>query len=89
MITDALLAVVAWVVETVTGWMPTVPVPAWLGTVGDGLDTAMSGASSMGAWLPVGLGVTVLSAVLLCVVLGFGIRVVRIIASFLTLGGGA
>jgi uncharacterized membrane protein YccF (DUF307 family) len=43
----------------------------------------------MGVWLPVGLGVTIMVAVLTCVGIGFAIKAVRIAASFLTAGGGS
>jgi uncharacterized membrane protein YbjE (DUF340 family) len=89
MITDALLGFVAWLVETVLGWLPVITPPSWLGTARDGISQMFAGASTMGAWLPVALGFQVLAAVLACVVAGLLIKLVRSVASYFLAGGGS
>lgn len=93
MITDALFAVVdafvAALLNVFNSILPSPAPPSWLGNVGDVMHTLFAGASSMGAWLPVRFGLTVVTTVLTVKIAGFMIRVVRIVASFATLGGGA
>lgn len=88
-ITDALLSFVAWLVETVLGWMPTIAPPQWLGQASDGLASMFAAASTMGAWLPVTLGFQVLGVVLACVLVGLAIKLVRSVASYFLAGGGS
>lgn len=89
MITDALLAFVAWVVETVTGWLPDYETPAWVADVGAGLQPILDTAGELGSWVPVEFGLTVAGAVLGAVVVGFGIKIVRSVASYFLAGGGS
>lgn len=89
MIVEWFLGVIASVVHAVVGWIPVVPVPGWFTSATDGLSTVFAFASSMGAWFPLTIGTTVLSAVFASVVIGFGVKVVRIVLSFFTAGGGS
>jgi len=43
----------------------------------------------MGVWFPSTLVITVLTGVLALWLVGFGIKIVRIVASFFTAGGGS
>lgn len=89
MVTDWLIELFASLVGTILSWMPTFPVPEWLSSADGALATVLTYAGSMGAWFPSGLAVTVALAILAAYVVGFGIKIVRIIASFVTLGGGS
>ncbi|WP_448060801.1 hypothetical protein [Cellulomonas hominis] len=89
MITDAILTFVAWLVETVVGWLPTVPVPSWLGDGSGSLGSILAQMGQLSVWLPVAFGIQVLIAVLACVIAGFGIKIVRSIASYFLAGGGS
>lgn len=89
MITDALLRFVAWLTETVLGWLPVIKPPGWLGDAADGLQRMFQGASTMGVWLPVVLGFQVLAAVLVCVLAGLAIKLIRSVASYFLAGGGS
>lgn len=89
MITDALLSFVSWVVVTVVGWFPVIQPPAWIGNVGNLFSTVFQGASSMGAWAPVGLMLQTAAVVLACILAGFAIKVVRWLLSYFLGGGGS
>lgn len=88
LVTDWLIEVFAWLVGTILSWMPTITVPTWLNADGP-IGTVFTYAGSMGAWFPTGLAITVILAILAAYAVGFGIKAVRIIASFATLGGGS
>lgn len=89
MVTDALLSFVAWLVETVLGWLPVIEPPEWLGNVSEGLSSIVAAASSMSAWLPVELGFGIAAAVLACILAGLTIKLVRSVASYFLAGGGS
>lgn len=82
---DALQAVLSFVF----GLFPTIAVPSWLTNASSDFNAAVSEFGKMQAWLPIPLAVTVTTALLACVVVGFGIKLVRIVASFVTVGGGS
>lgn len=89
MIVEAVITVTMWLVKGLIATMPTAGPPGWLDDGAGYLNTLMESAAGLGAFIPWGLAVTVIMAVLACVVVGFVIKVVRIIASFFTLGGGS
>jgi len=89
MVTDALLSFVAWLVETILGWLPVVTPPSWLGDASSGIQSMFAAASTMGVWLPVTLGFQVLAAVLACVLIGLAIKLIRSVASYFLAGGGS
>lgn len=89
MIFDALIDLVKAAVLRLIDALPEIPPPpAWLV---DGVD-AVSGvydyATSLRNWVAVDVFVPIVLAVVACLVVGIGIKVARIVASFLTLGGG-
>lgn len=88
MVTNAILGWVASMVHAVLGALPAVPVPSWMAP-GGAVTAVFSDAGSMGVWFPTTLGVTVLGAVLAAWAIGWGIKLVRIAVSFLTVGGGS
>lgn len=93
MITQKLLELVAEfvgaLINVINSTMPSLSPPAWLDDVGGVLNILFEGASSMGAWLPIKFGLIVVTTVLATKVLGFALKIFRIVASFATLGGGA
>lgn len=89
MIAEGLIVVGVGFVNFFLGLLPKTSAPAWLDNGTGYLATVWGYASGLGAWIPWSLVGTVLTAVLLCVVLGFGIKVARIVASYFTLGGGS
>ena len=85
-----------WLVDLVrNGWnwvvsqVPVVQPPAWLGTAIDGIGAVMASMGKMSYWVPVELFLPVVLAVFGALAVGLGIRIARIVASFMTLGGGS
>jgi hypothetical protein len=89
MVTDWLIGLLADLVHSVMGDLPTFAVPEWLVTGSGAVGTVFSYAGSMGAWFPSQLAVTVALAILAAYGVGFAVKLIRIVASFVTLGGGS
>lgn len=87
-VTDAVIGWFFDVLNLVLSALPTVPVPDWLDASGF-MGTVFQHVGGLGVWFPIPLLVTVLGALVAVWVVAFGIKVVRIIASFFTLGGGS
>lgn len=93
MVTDLVLNVVSTFVSWFLSLMPVVSYPTYLTGTGSGtLNGTLTGAVSVlwsfDAFIPVTQLVLAAALVLAALVVGVGVRVVRIIASYLTLGGG-
>lgn len=90
MVTEALVAVVAAVARFIARLMPSFSAPDWLTVSLPGLlrevGTYVTGVS---AWLPIDHAVTVLGFVAGAVAAAVAVRLLRIVASFLTAGGGS
>lgn len=96
MISDFFIMLFAGMVEGLTRCDPTVSqncgnwsVPPWFTDLSGYAGTVFGVASSMGVWFPWTVVVTVVGAVLFSILAGFGIRILRIIISTFTGGGGA
>lgn len=89
MITEWVLGVGGWLLTTLLGALPTVTVPAWMSGNDSAFSTVFSAAGTMGVWFPTTLVISVLTGVLALWLVGFGIKLVRIVASFFTAGGGS
>lgn len=89
MIAEGLVNMFTGFVKFVLGAFPTSGAPAWLENTSAQLQTVWTYGSGLGAWVPWSFVGTVLGAVLTCTVIGFGIKVARIVASFFTAGGGS
>lgn len=64
------------------------PVPSWLSSLPAQIRTLVGWIAQGGAWFPVELLAPVLLVLLGAWVAGLAIKIARIVASFLTLGGG-
>lgn len=89
MITEWVLGVGGWLLTALLAALPTVTVPTWLSGNDSAFSTVFSAAGSMGVWFPSTLVISVLTGVLALWLVGFGIKLVRIVASFFTAGGGS
>lgn len=89
MVTEWIMSAFAAVVSTVLGWIVLPEVPAFIGEAPAFISEVGTYLHGTGAWIPWGL----LGSVVAAVVVAFGvmvtIKLVRIVASFLTLGGGS
>ena len=89
MIVDAFVSALAWVFSGLGDLFGALTMPDWWASVDGALATLGTAAAGIASWVPVGDAVTVAGFVLACVGIGFGIRLVRIVASFFTAGGGS
>lgn len=88
MITDAVLDYFFALIGSILDLLPQVTVPSWM-SAGGPISKVFTYAGQMGAWFPMSEAVTIVGALLGVWVVGFGIKVTRIILSFLTFGGGS
>lgn len=89
MIFELVVDAIVSLVTAVVGLLPDSPPPGWLSNLAGNVETLVGLTAGLGAWAPIGLMFTVSAAVVACMVIGFVVKVVRIVASFITLGGGA
>lgn len=89
MIVEALVDVLFGIVEFVIGLIPTTAAPVWIADASGYLETLWGYGAGLGAWVPWSLVGTVFASVLSCVAIGLVIKLVRIVASFFTAGGGS
>lgn len=88
MITEALISVFTTVLGVVLGTVPSLPVPGWLAE-GPGFVAAVMGtAGAFSFWVPLRLLGVVVAVIVAALLVGLGVKLARILASFLTLGGG-
>ena len=90
MITGAILSLLGTVLHGVLSILPSVPSPpSWISSNTGALSTVLSGIGSMSVWFPLQLGITILLFVLSIHLVGFGIKVSRMVVSLFTGGGGS
>lgn len=77
---------VEWVSAQVSALVP--PVPAFVTDLIAGIVTVVGYAAAAGMWFPVELLAVCVAVVVAATIAGLAIKVVRIVASFATLGGG-
>jgi len=88
MIGEALIRFFTSFVNFFIDLLPTTDAPSWLTSASSYLTVVWSYGAGLGAWIPWPIVGTVVASVLVCVGIGFAIKVARIVASFMTLGGG-
>jgi hypothetical protein len=89
MVVNALLSMFADALSWLLSLMPHLSVPTWLTTAGTTLTGLLNGLSGTSGWLPwIPLEASI-GLALAAVGISVAIRGVRIVASFLTLGGGS
>lgn len=91
-IVEFLLDLVETVVSFLVGLIPPLPLPGFL-LEGGGIDNAASSAAGylapLALWVPFADIAAALTIVIGCVVAGIGVRIVRVLISHFTGGGGA
>jgi len=88
MIVEWFVGVLAGLAEWLLARLPVSEPPGWIAEGVGSITTLFGYMHSVSVWVPVALGGVVVTAVLACLVIGMGIKVARIVASFATLGGG-
>lgn len=89
MVTDLLLGWLGALWSWLMGLFPVITPPDWLTGINAALTTVTSHIGGMGRWLPFGLLGGVLATFFAILAAGFVVKVVRIVASFFTAGGGS
>jgi len=89
MIVDWLLGLGTLLLTALCSVLPVVTVPSWLSSNGSVFSTVFADAGSMGVWFPAPLLITVLTAVLAFWLVGFTIKLARMVLSLFTAGGGS
>jgi len=87
-IIEWLLSLMAGAWEGLCAALPAVPVPAWVSAGSGSVASVLGMAAQLGNWIPLELFGVVVLAVVACLLAGLAIKVTRIVASFVTLGGG-
>jgi hypothetical protein len=88
-ITAAIVSVLAGLGGLIFSAVPDIPVPDWLTDQSGVWGSLLSGAAALDQFVPVGLGVSVLGVLFVALAAGVLIRLVRMIISHVTGGGGA
>ena len=89
MITDAILSFFGGILHTIMSALPVIQVPGWLASGSGAVSTVFGFVGSMGVWFPGGLALSVIGALLAVWLVGFGIKIARIVISLFTFGGGS
>lgn len=89
MIFEAIVSAVVALLTFLAGLLGDLPAPDWLTSLSGPLGELVALGDGMGAWVPWSLARTIFLAVLASMAVGLGIKLVRIVASFLTAGGGS
>lgn len=89
MITAAIMSLMTWLVKTAASLIDLPRVPDFFGELAGYAATVGGYVASTGAWFPWGLLVAVIAAYGVCLLAGLAVKLARIVASFLTAGGGS
>lgn len=89
MVTEAVLGVLASIVAWIGSNLGVPSPPAFLTDLPGYVATAASYLASTGAWFPWSLVLTIATAHAAVLLAALAVKVFRIVASFLTLGGGS
>lgn len=89
MIVEWFLGAIQAVAAGIFDLMPDIAVPGWFTGAGNAIAGLFTAASSMGVWIPIPLALNVMAVLFMAMMGGALIKLGRIIASFLTAGGGS
>ncbi len=89
MIVELIVGLIAGLLEFIGGLFGSWSMPAWWSEVDNSLDFISDQAAGFGQWIPFSAVVQALNLVVVAVGLALVIKLVRIVASFFTAGGGS
>lgn len=89
MIVEWLLNIGAGLLHFMFQALPDITAPDWLTSNTGAFATVFAGAGSMGVWFPSPLLLSVLAGLLALWLVGFGIKLTRMVVSLFTAGGGS
>jgi hypothetical protein len=88
-ITQWVIDLVAAVWSLLVSAMGTAAAPGWLTGLTGQLDSLVAAGSSMGVWVPWSVFGPALASVVVCAGIAFAVRMVRMLLSLFTGGGGS
>lgn len=88
MIFEAIVDVLATFFEWVGGLLPEIDVPSWIGTIASSLATVTGFMAPLGVWVPFSAAQSATLLVVAAVVVALGTKVIRVLVSLFTGGGG-
>lgn len=89
MILEAIITAVVAVLSALGDLFPEMDTPAFIGSISSQISSVTGQMAPLGNWVPFGAAGTALQLVLAAIAIAIVVKVVRIIASFLTAGGGS
>ncbi|MEV5004018.1 hypothetical protein [Nocardioides sp. LML1-1-1.1] len=89
MIFDAIVTIIAGIARGIASLFGSLPAPTWIGDFGSAWGSFVGLGASLDPWVPWNLLVTVVTAILACVAVSLGVKMVRIVLSLFTGGGGS
>jgi hypothetical protein len=89
MIIDSIVNIIVSFLSWIIDGLPSTDQPSWFTDALGVAESVFGFANSMSVWFPVNLVLLVVSSLIAVNLVSFGIKIVRIIASYLTLGGGS
>jgi hypothetical protein len=89
MITDFILGILFLALQGLAALMPDTQLPGWVDDIGGMAGELFAGAQSLSVWIPWETILIVTGAVFAANVMGFGIKVTRMVISHVTGGGGS
>jgi hypothetical protein len=88
-IVEWFMDVLETILTGVAGLFPSGTVPGWLQNSDSTFGNVLEEFGRLQTWVPIPTALTVLAAVLVCWGIGFAVKLVRIVLSFVTVGGGS
>lgn len=89
MIIEGIVRMLTTLVKGVLDLLPSSNPPGWFMSAGDAWSGLMAQVGLLGTWMPVTLATNVTAAILGSMGVGFAIKVVRLVVSYFTAGGGS
>lgn len=91
MVTEALIEVWTWFQVTVIGWFPPLPAEAeaMFGSAPGNIQDVADGVSKLAPIIPFDVLSVCWNVLMVAILVALAIEIVRIVASYLTFGGGA
>lgn len=89
MITDAIITLLSYIADALLSGLPPTETPAWMSTASAYMPNVFRVGASMGVWFPWSLLGIVMGTVVVVWASAFGIKILRMVLSLFTGGGGS
>lgn len=89
MISEALIGIIAGLVSAIGGMFPTMETPAFLAGLADKVAVVTGWMAPLGVWVPLNAASTATQVVLTAAAAAIAIKLLRLVVSLFTGGGGS